>query len=721
MTRGTWTASEAGPAALPVDSAALLLPLSGALYFLAASLEIGLRGADAIVVLSPQHGVLLALLMLTRPERWWLIAAAVVPAHLAACWSTGLPLWQLAWQGGFSFILATGITTALRVLLGERSPFDDLRDYSLYVLTAVVAGPALLTMLAPNVLLSLLTGTMDLAVADWQAETLASSLAILTWGSWVYLELLPRPGWLQQRTPAQYVEVLLIAVALYGCFHLTFGRAAEYHTALYLLLIPLLWLSVRFGVAAAAMAVTLVASAATALEHIPQSVRLREAPEAAALDLQIFLIVMALGAMTIAILVDERRRAARAALVDAEQRLIEPQASGPDIGTLRRAELELQRNDERLACIARVACDEIYDWDIARGELWSSCGDASNDRAPSVRQMTMESWGCSIHPSDRERVMHDLRQTLQGTADTWQADYLYIGSGGSPHWVRDRACIVRDANGTPTRIIGAITDRSDHKKLEEANRTLERVGRLAMIGQITASIAHEMNQPLVAIRYNAEAGLLFLGRESCEKAELHDILDDIRRDNRRASELVGRLRELLHDRELRLDPIDINDVITDVVKLLRVESRQRHVQLETECTELPTVLGDYARMQQVLLNLILNGMDAMAGLPETHRRIAIRTARTGATRIQVEVVDRGSGIDPATLPRIFDSFFTSKEHGMGLGLAIARSIVEAHGGRIWAKNNIDGVGATLSFEIDSLDSKVILPADSTDRYGARLN
>jgi C4-dicarboxylate-specific signal transduction histidine kinase len=270
-------------------------------------------------------------------------------------------------------------------------------------------------------------------------------------------------------------------------------------------------------------------------------------------------------------------------------------------------------------------------------------------------------------------------------------------------------------------MIGAITDRSDRKNLEEANRTLERFARLAMLGQITASIAHEMNQPLGAIRYNAESGLLFLNRGRYDKEEFQEIFDDICRDNRRATDLVNRLRELLHDHELRLDTVDVNDVINDVVKLLRIEIRQRHVQIDTECTELPTVLGDYGRLQQVLLNLILNGMDAMAALPEAHRRIAIRTARVGATRIQVEVVDRGAGIDPATLPKIFDSFFTSKDQGMGLGLAIARSIVEAHGGRIWAKNNADGSGATLAFEIDSLGSKVMLASSaSADRYGARL-
>jgi PAS domain S-box-containing protein len=816
---GTWTTSQAGRASF--DSPAILAPLSGVLYYLAASLALLLLEPDAPLLLSPQHGMLAALFMTTRYERWWLIAAAVVPAHLLAYWSTGLPWWQLAWQALFSCAIATAVSTVLRVLLGHRSPFDSLREFSVYIVTAVIAAPALLTICSPTVAPALLSGALAQAIEHWQAETTASSLAILTWGSWIYLTLLPQPGWLQGRSPMQYAEAVAIGIALYACFRLAFVSDSESHAPLYLFFIPLLWQSVRFGVEAAVMAVTVIVTLAAAADHIPHSVRLHDDPHAAVIDLQIFLGVMALTAMVIAIVVEERRRVAQAAsesdaryraivdsqtdfvcrslpdttltfanaaicryfgmprervlgtqwlqfvpdetraelrqalgratpenptfvlrhpvqfpdgrtgwhewtntaIFDAEQRLVEFQGTGRDITALAQAEQALQKNDERLALMAQAAGDVIYEWDIVRGELWSSSGDERSDGAPSVRPVSMDSWGGCIHPSDRDRVTRECRQALRGTAGTWESEYLYIArDGDSPRWVRHRAYIIRDASGLAVRMIGAITDRSDRKNLEEANRTLERFARLAMLGQITASIAHEMNQPLGAIQYNAEAGLLFLNRGRYNKDEFQEIFDDICRDNRRATDLIRRLRELLHDHELQLDSVDMNDVINDVIKLLRIEIRQRHVHIETECTELPTVLGDYGRLQQVLLNLILNGMDAMTTLPEARRRIVVRTARAGATRIQVHVIDRGSGIDPTTLPKIFDSFFTSKDHGMGLGLAIARSIVEAHGGRIWAKNNADGVGATLAFEIDSLGANVMLSSSgSGDRYGARLN
>lgn len=820
MTRiGTWTTRPAGGASF--DSAAILAPLGGLLYYLSATLELMLRGSDGAVLLSPQHGVLAALFMTIDRERWWAVAAAVLPAHLFAHWSTGLPWWQLAWQAFFSCALAAGVATALRLSLGERNPFDSLQAFRFYIVVAVIAGPAVLTILSPAVAPALLTGALDVAVASWRTQAIASALAMLTWGCWTYLALLPQPGWLLHRSPMQYAEALAIAIALFVCFLLTFVSDADNHAALYIIFVPLLWQSVRFGVEAAAAAVTLIVTLATAVNPIPHSVQLQNVAQPASIDLQTFLAVMTLIAVVIAIVVEERRRAAQTAsesdaryraivdsqtdfvcrslpdttltfanaaicryfgmpreqvlgtrwlqfvpeqtraelraalsratpdnptfnlkhpvefpdgrtgwqewtntaIFDAEQRLVEFQGTGRDITALVQAEQALQKKDERLSLIAQAAGDVIYEWDIVRGELWSSHGEEHGEAGPSVRDLSIDSWGCCIHPSDRERVTRECREALRGSAGTWESEYLFIGrSGDQARWVRHRAYILRDASGVAVRMIGAITDRSDRKNLEEANRTLERFARLAMLGQITASIAHEMNQPLGAIRYNAEAGLLFLNRGRYDKDEFQEIFDDICRDNRRATDLVGSLRELLIDHELRLDSVDMNDVIKDVIKLLRVEIRRRHVHIATEHTELPTVLGDHGRLQQVLLNLILNGMDAMAALPEAHRRIVIRTTRVAATRIQVQVIDRGSGIDPATLPKIFDSFFTSKDHGMGLGLAIARSIVEAHGGRIWAKNNADGMGATLAFEIDSLGAHVMLSSSgSSDRYGARLN
>lgn len=444
------------------------------------------------------------------------------------------------------------------------------------------------------------------------------------------------------------------------------------------------------GVAGISVAVAVVATLLAAAWHASRT------------DLQIFLWLMAFTALVVAIAVEEQRRSSRA------------------IGEYL---LTLRQRDERIALLARAVHERIYDWDILRGEVWSSEGNECDNSTPLVRECSLESWGRCIFAGDRERVARECRRTLRGSATKWETEYRQSLRGSPAHWVHHRAFILRDAAGVATRMIGAVADISDRRKLAEANRTLARFANLAMLGQNTVSIAHEMNQPLGAIGYNAEAGLIYLAREHYDPSTFREIFDDICRDNRRASELIDRMREMLQVDELRLDRLDVNDVISDAVGLMRTESRRRRTRLITQLDQVPAVLGDQGGLRQVLLNLIANGMDAMDTVPEQQRQITILTSRVDAARIQVQVVDRGSGIDPEDCAKIFDSFFTSKDHGMGLGLAIARTIVEAHGGRIWAENNADGVGATLAFEIScSIDSarRMSVPSPATG-CGAPLN
>jgi signal transduction histidine kinase len=576
----------------PSAGPAPLLPLSAVLYYLAASLDVALRLPDGnLALISPQHGVLVALLMVTPFTRWWLTALVLLPAHLAAYWDTGLPLWNVGWHALHNLALAMGSVVAFRLLLGRADPFDGLRSISLYLGITALAVPALSSVLSPHVVLSAVTGQPTAII--WQIESLASALAILTWGSCIYLGLLWAPGGLIRQLQMRHAEALLIVVALIASCYLTVVRDTTQPAPLYVLFIPLLWQAVRFGVGMATVTVTALVTWIAAAGRIPPGMQAHATPQAAVVDLQMFLLVLCATTLIVAVLSAGHRRAAHS-----------PAA-------------------------------------------------ARNEPAPQMA---------------------------------------------------DAVAAPRERNGV------------------EAQHTEERFARMAMVGQITAAISHEMNQPLGAIRHNAEAGLLLLGEHHCDESEIREILDDICRDNRRASELIRRLRELLQDRELQLDPVHINDVVADVVKLIRTELRRRQIQLETECASLPVLLGDHARLQQVLLNLILNAMDAVDGLPEPRRRILVRTARSDATCIVVEVIDRGGGIDHDKLPNIFDSFVTSRQQGLAVGLAIARSIVEAHGGRIQARNNSDGPGATLSFEIDSLGSKVMMPAPGpTDRYGARLH
>jgi len=232
--------------------------------------------------------------------------------------------------------------------------------------------------------------------------------------------------------------------------------------------------------------------------------------------------------------------------------------------------------------------------------------------------------------------------------------------------------------------------------LVEAERHLAHASRLALLGELTASIAHEINQPLGAILSNAEAAEMLM--DSGELGELRQILADIRRDDLRASEVILNVRSLVGKRTPHFVELRLNDMVDMALRLAAAEARRRGVLLEAHPEPgLPPIQGEPVQLKQLLLNLIINGMDAMAGTPPAQRRIVVRTGR-GPGRVEVSVADAGHGIAPEKLPHIFESFFTTKEHGMGLGLAMVRSIAEAHRGTMTAENQPGG-GATFRLRL----------------------
>lgn len=265
---------------------------------------------------------------------------------------------------------------------------------------------------------------------------------------------------------------------------------------------------------------------------------------------------------------------------------------------------------------------------------------------------------------------------------------------------RDAALSVETITlGDEPYLIWILNDVTERKRVEEVTQQLSHATRLALVGELTASIAHEINQPLGAILSNAEAAEMLLDQGSLPVGELRQILADIRQDDLRASEVIRHVRTLSRKRSLLALPLEVQEVTAEVVRLLAADARRRQVALNVEAPAYPIkVRGDRVHLQQVLLNLILNGMDAMVDTPKSERRLTVRLAVNGQATVEVSVADAGRGIAPEKLPRLFESFFTTKEEGLGLGLAIARSIVEAHGGRISAENNARA-GATFRFTL----------------------
>jgi C4-dicarboxylate-specific signal transduction histidine kinase len=260
-----------------------------------------------------------------------------------------------------------------------------------------------------------------------------------------------------------------------------------------------------------------------------------------------------------------------------------------------------------------------------------------------------------------------------------------------------------DPAGRAILVRGASLDITERKQMEQEALLLRQevahVDRVSTMGQLASSLAHEINQPLGAILRNAEAAELFLQDPSPDLDEIRAILADIRKDDQRAGAVIERMRTMLKRQALETQALDVAELVREVATLVRVDAQARNVRLQVGMPRgLGLVRGDRVQLQQVLLNLILNGMDAVSSCGAKDRRVDVRARLNGARNIEIAVSDRGAGIPAEQLAHIFDPFFTTKSTGMGMGLPISRTIVEAHGGQLLAENNEEG-GATFRFTL----------------------
>jgi PAS domain S-box-containing protein len=251
--------------------------------------------------------------------------------------------------------------------------------------------------------------------------------------------------------------------------------------------------------------------------------------------------------------------------------------------------------------------------------------------------------------------------------------------------------------------LALVRDITERKRAEETLRQTEaelaHVARVTTLGEMTASIAHELNQPLGAVVNNASACLRWLAGQAPNLEEARQSAALIIADGHRAGEIISGIRALVNKAPPQKDWLDINETITEVIALARSEAQKNRVLLQTQLSsDLPLILGDRIQLQQVILNLIINAIEAMSGVGENPRELLVGSAKDESQGVLVAVRDSGPGLDPKNLDHIFTAFYTTKPQGMGMGLAISRSIIEAHGGRLWATAN-DGPGATFQFTL----------------------
>jgi PAS domain S-box-containing protein len=372
----------------------------------------------------------------------------------------------------------------------------------------------------------------------------------------------------------------------------------------------------------------------------------------------------------------------------------------------RRAERSLIESEDRVALAAEAAQLGVWELDTATNEVWVSDKMRDLFQIPPGKGVDYATFQERVYPDDQPLRDSAIKRAIE-TKGSYEIEYRILLPDGTVRWISGRARCLGNGGGRSTRLLGVSMDVTKRKQAEalfemEARRLqdeITHVGRVSMMGQLASALAHEINQPLGAILRNAEAAELFMQSETPDLEEIRAILADIRADDQRAGGVIDRMRALLKRHVLDTQLLDLTELVDDVAKLARADAATRHVKLTVNLpADLPPVRGDRVHLQQVLLNLILNGMDALKEVSPENRHVNV-SARVGAERtVEIAVSDTGHGIAAEKLTHIFDPFFTTKPDGMGMGLAISRTIVESHGGRLWAANN-NGSGATFRFTL----------------------
>ena len=373
-----------------------------------------------------------------------------------------------------------------------------------------------------------------------------------------------------------------------------------------------------------------------------------------------------------------------------------------DITERRLAVERLQAKQELLDLAQESARAMAFDWYVQQEvNVWSPEQEALYGLPPGTFDGTYQGWKRLIYAPDWPVLLKAIRHAHE-TGEV-AVEFRVQWPDGSLHWLATNGRMFFDEQGQPFRMVGFTSDVTSRKLAEEDLRNLRselaHVSRVATLGALTASIAHEVNQPLSGIITSASTCLRMLNAEPPNVEGARETARRTIRDGNRASDVIKRLRALFSKRDATAEPVDLNEAAREVMALSLSELQRGRVILRTELAEdLPPVTGDRVQLQQVILNLLLNAADAMGGVEDRPRELVIRTGPDEGDCVRLSVRDAGVGFDPQDAGRLFEAFYTTKSGGMGIGLSVSRSIIESHHGRLWATPN-DGPGATFSFSI----------------------
>jgi PAS domain S-box-containing protein len=616
--------------------------------------------------------ILIFALLVTPPRQWWLFFLGWLPIRLFTNLTPNSYPWLLATNFANDALKALLVAIGLRRFLKNPARFHNLRDFGIFILFAVVLAPVLSAFAGAGCRYFLGFAFWP----NWRRWYLGDALANLVLTPALLYWLAGGFSALRHASVRRCFEAVALTIGLALSGVVAFTGRSESYGAPALLYVPvpfLLWAAMRFGMRGASGALTLIAVFAiegAAYGRGPFSTRTGDLN---VLSIQLFLFVISVSIFLLAILVGDKNRAMDA-LTEASERFRNLADTAPVL-------------------IWMAGTDKLCNF-FNKGWLEFT--------GRSLDQELGNGWADGVHPEDLAHCL-DTYGTAFDKRETFTMEYRLRRWDGEYRWILDTGTPRFDAAGAFVGYIGSCLDIAERKQAEldyQLQATeLARVGRLALMGELAASLAHEVNNPLGAMVTNASAGQRLITSGKIDMQDLKDLLADIVTDGHRAREVIQGIRNMVRKTETSRSVIRIGDTIHDLLRIVRADALSRQVIVVADLdADAGQVMADRVQLLQVLLNLTMNAFEAMSVIRANARRLTIRARRDESGEVLISVRDSGPGFPGGIVEHLFEPFFSTKAEGTGMGLTIAHSIIEAHGGTLLGEN-CDGGGACFTVRL----------------------